>query len=128
MGANYDFVTDGRGWREPGDTNSEPWLRVQVHDSDIGSLEYSPHFGGSGIAYVGVTARTYFDDPSLASTSKPLEVEALLRWFAAAGVAGDDLSQGLQELLAEDGEDLDGDLVEDDLARFFSATSLGSLF
>ena len=68
MGAEFDLITDGRTWWESREVPGELWLRVVVHDSDVGVLEYSPRFGGAGLAYAGVTARTYFEDPSIPET------------------------------------------------------------
>ena len=49
---------------------SAPWFRVTVHDSDVGVLEYRPIGPGSGVAYAGVAARTYFEDESIPATDK----------------------------------------------------------
>lgn len=128
MGASIDVVTDGRTWRESPDVPSGQWLRVVVHDSDVGAIEYSPRFGGAGVAYAGVTARTYFGDPSIPATNKQAEVEALVQWFAAAGVTGESLRQGLLDLLVDDDDEFEPGFVEEALADFFGTISLGSPF
>ncbi len=124
MGRFLDLWTDGRSWHE-GEPTREPWLRVSVHDSDVGAMEYAPRFGGSGVAYAGYAARTYFEDESIPATDKSVEVEALRAWFSAAGVMGSDLREGLESLLVGEGEEADEPFVEEALAAFFEGTSLG---
>ncbi|WP_434438778.1 hypothetical protein [Lentzea sp. E54] len=41
----------------------EPSLWIDIHDSDITSVVYAPTGPGSGVAYLGLTPRTYFEEP-----------------------------------------------------------------
>jgi hypothetical protein len=38
-------------------------LLIDIHGSDITTITYQPTGSGSGVAYLGVTPRTYFEDP-----------------------------------------------------------------
>ena len=49
---------------------AEPWLYVDIHDSDIATVMYAPAGPASGIAFLGVTPRTYFED---AAASRAVE-------------------------------------------------------
>jgi hypothetical protein len=49
----------------------EPWLVVDIHDSYVATIAYRPAGSGSGVAYLGVTPRTYFEDPD---ASAPTDV------------------------------------------------------
>jgi hypothetical protein len=100
---------------------AEPWLLLDIHDSDIASLFYQPTGVGSGTAFLGVTPRVYFgDDSSSGPTDRHREAEGLTTWWElvhgrlvepadrAAMVAQ------IEAYLADDAEP-DLDLNDDDL-------------
>ncbi len=62
-------------------TVPEPWLLVDIHDSDIATIAYRPTGSGSGVAYLGVTPRTYFEDPGASAPSDVArEAGGLVEW------------------------------------------------
>jgi len=119
------FLFDGTTWTEVEyDTEPaipEPWLMLDIHDSDIATVWYRPVGPGTGTAYLGITPRIYFESET-ASTPTDIDREA-------AGLAhGRDQLQlapaddahyritatELRTYLAEDIALDDGDLDEDD--------------
>ncbi|MFG1851433.1 hypothetical protein ACGFJT_06290 [Actinomadura geliboluensis] len=85
MGFFGTYVYDGARWLEhlpdqPPDLE-EPWLMVDVHDSDIAIIVYRPMGPGTGVAYLGHTPRTYFEDEGAsAPTNTAREAAGLTAW------------------------------------------------
>ncbi|WP_018684502.1 hypothetical protein [Actinokineospora enzanensis] len=146
MGFFGQYVYDGTGWHNQddwdGSTQPEVWLTLDIFDSDVASVRYHPNGSGAGVAYLGHTPRSYFDDPDASEpTDVPREAAGLAAWWAArsggdaAGkvdeIAGflagdDDLDDDLDD--ADDGEDAEDDdadiFVEIKAARFLAALDL----
>jgi hypothetical protein len=62
---------------------TEPWLWIDVHDSDITSVVYAPPGPGTGVAYLGLTPRTYFENPGASDpTDVAREAAGLAAWWA----------------------------------------------
>ena len=62
---------------------AEPFLWIDVHDSDITSVVYAPAGPGSGVAYLGLTPRTYFENPNASDPTDVLrEAAGLAAWWA----------------------------------------------
>lgn len=119
------------------------WLHVEIHDSDYAVIRYSPRLGGSGVAYIGMTPRIYFEDETAsAPTDVATESSAIATWVAnAAGGDPAQLQLTIASYLAEDITPdwdsilpLDGSpssmaaedvFVEQRVARFLEATGLG---
>jgi hypothetical protein len=143
------YVYDGTRWLplpdEGGLDLAEPWLSVDIHDSDITTVVYHPAGPGSGIAYLGDTPRTYFEDEAASEpTDVAREAAGLATWWSRrqhhAGAAERDAKE--RELLAylagdadpdeldwnseEDVDDLDDAevFVEVKTARFLTALDL----
>jgi len=61
----------------------EPFLWIDIHDSDITSVVYAPVGPGSGVAYLGLTPRTYFENPAASDpTDIACEAAGLAAWWA----------------------------------------------
>ncbi len=117
---------------------TEPWLWIDIHDSDITSVVYAPVGSGTGVAYLGLTPRTYFENPNASDPTDVLrEALGLAEWWALNN-SGDVLAKQA-ELVAYLAEDEDPDSFEpedvDDLdtaevfvelktARFLAALGL----
>jgi hypothetical protein len=151
MGFFGRYVFDGSTWHGL-DLDSDqvpelaaPWLRIDIYDSDIAAVQYEPAGPGSGIAYLGYTPRTYFEDESASAPADVRrEAEGLASWLARQQ-GGDDEAE-LREMIASflagdvqerhlddggsDSEDDAGDLddgevfVEVKVARFLRAVGL----
>ncbi|WP_089953195.1 hypothetical protein [Lentzea xinjiangensis] len=120
----------------------EPFLWIDIHDSDITSVVYAPAGVGSGVAYLGLTPRTYFENPNASDPTDVLrEAAGLAAWWASQSPSGDAAAKQA-ELLAylaadenpdgfewDESEDVDeiddGDVfVEVKTARFLAALDL----
>jgi len=85
MGFFGTYLFDGQRWMtheaDKLPTVPEPWLLVDIHDSDIATIAYRPIGSGSGVAYLGVTPRTYFEDPGASAPSDVArEAGGLVEW------------------------------------------------
>jgi hypothetical protein len=141
MGFFGTYQFDGESWteRDPavGPVGSEPWLWIDVHDSDFTTVRYAPFEPGSGTAYLGFTPRDYFENSDASSpTDVGQEARGLARWWLSRrqGASEDDLSNKAAEIALflasddaptdENSED-DADIfVEIKTARFLSALDL----
>jgi hypothetical protein len=105
------------GDRPPG--AAEPWLLVDIHDSDFTIVSYRPAGRGTGTAYLGTTPRTYFEDErASAPTDVPREAAGLADWWGRTrgGAGGAERAAKEDELRGYLAEDLDPevDLDEDE--------------
>jgi hypothetical protein len=127
MGFFGTYLFDGQRWM-PHDTDKpptipEPWLLIDIHDSDITTITYQPTRSGSGVAYLGVTPRTYFEDPGAsASTDVAREAGGLAEWWSQYRRTADDArawreSSRTRHYLAADivPDDLDSEEDDEDL-------------
>ncbi|MBQ1028902.1 hypothetical protein KBX26_02625 [Micromonospora sp. C97] len=148
MGFFGTYLFDGGRWTAHGANEQpalpEPWLLVDIHDSDIATLTYRPAGPGSGIAYLGYTPRTYFENPDAsAPTDVVREAAGLSVWWAQQRGGASDIERSAKEgeltayLAAdldpadigpddEDDDDLDDAeiFVEVKAARFLTALGL----
>ncbi len=79
MGFFGNFAYSGGAWacEKP---NGEPSLVIDIHDSDIATVDYAPATGGaSGRFYLGVEPRIYFEDNK---ANAPVDAAAEARGFA----------------------------------------------
>jgi hypothetical protein len=66
-------------------SGSEPWLHLDIHDSDVATVQYQPHGNALGIAYLGTTPHVYFENEGAsAPTDRASEAEALAAWAREA--------------------------------------------
>ena len=106
----------------------EPFMTIDIHDSDIATVDYRPCDGASGRFYLGFEPRFYFDDPT---ASKPVDVEkeavGFARWCTL--VDGSSVSpQEVVELFAKtDGGDPASDFVEETVAELIRLAGLPGL-
>ncbi|GAA2384310.1 hypothetical protein [Dactylosporangium salmoneum] len=127
MGYFGAFLFDGRSWTDAEADNIVPsdaeyWLHVDIHDSDIATITYNPAGPGSGVAYLGLTPRTYFEDPNASlPTDAHREAAGLAAWWAgrqdgATDADRDAKTASLRPYLAEDlgPKDNDSDDEEDE--------------
>lgn len=101
----------------------EPSLWIDIHDSDITSVVYAPVGPGSGVAYLGLTPRTYFENPNASDPTDVLrEAAGLAAWWALHNSGDVAAKQAeLLEFLASDenpddfewNEDEDVDMIDD---------------
>ncbi|MEU7478957.1 hypothetical protein AB0A63_23430 [Lentzea sp. NPDC042327] len=112
---------------------TEPWLWIDIHDSDITSVVYAPAGPGTGVAYLGLTPRTYFENPGASDpTDVSREAAGLAAWaghvsaeeirgFLAEDEDPDSFSWDEEDVDAFDGAEV---FVEVKTARFLAAMGL----
>ena len=124
MGFFGTYLYDGEQWHDA-DPETRPagdsaWLHVDIHDSDFTTVTYHPAPAGAGIAYLGVTPRTYFENTAAsAPTDVVREAAGLTAWWAARhpDAGHDDLiakESALLTYLAQDVDPEDDDLDDGD--------------
>ncbi|MDQ1539055.1 MAG: hypothetical protein QOE58_3448 [Actinomycetota bacterium] len=123
MGFFGTYQFDGTAWAES-DASAEPtgpgpWLWVGIHDSDFATVRYAPAGSGSGIAFLNLTPRIYFEsDDASAPTDIDREARGLADWWADRneGASGSEkvTKQGeIASLLASDVEPANDDPMDD---------------
>jgi hypothetical protein len=123
MGYFGTFIYRDGEWRDHGSGERE--LVVDIHDSDIATVDYRPAPPGLGRFYLGYQPRAYFEDPEASRpVDVPAEVEGFRGWarqVLGTAPAHDDL----RELVAEEvtGAPAD-DFVEDSAARLIQLLGL----
>ena len=124
MGLFGKFAYSAGRWSREGPT-AVPFLLVDIHDSDIATVDYRPAPPGLGRFYLGIQPRDYFADPD---ASRPLDVPAEVDGFI--GWAERTLGRAphpddIRELVAEDGlDEPDDEFVEDTAARLIQLLGL----
>lgn len=141
MGFFGTYHFDGTAWSETdpdgGLSGSEPWLWVDVYDSDFATLRYGPAGSGTGTSYLGLTPRIYFDSTNAsAPTDVGREARGLVEWWAsrhpdASGADQEAKEAEIASFLASDDEPPDDEpaddadiFVEIKTARFLVAMGL----
>ena len=94
MGFFGTYQFDGAVWAEGdpevGPSGPEPWLWVDVYDSDFATVRYAPVGSGTGVAYLNLTPRIYFEsDDASAPTDVEREAQGLTEWWAAGNPDAD---------------------------------------
>lgn len=120
MGFFGTYLFDGDRWhdRDPDagpPSTPEPWLLVDIQDSDIATLTYGPAGPGSGVAYLGDTPRTYWErEDASAPTDVHREAAGLASWRARLPLPGAvPTAADLAGYLAADVDPADVDLDEE---------------
>jgi hypothetical protein len=141
MGFFGTFLCEDGRWSESADgttrTPHQPWMTVSIHDSDIATITYAPTGPGSGVAFLGITPRIYFEDDSASAPTDPdREARGLAAWWAAVHRVSDGTAQVMKErelraflvsdVLPSGDEDADDEeiFVERRAARFIQALGL----
>ncbi|MFD4642176.1 hypothetical protein ACFWN2_33055 [Lentzea sp. NPDC058436] len=107
---------------------AEPSLWIDIHDSDITSVVYAPAGPGSGVAYLGLTPRTYFENPNASDPTDTLrEAAGLAAWWAGVH-GGGDVPAKQAELLAYLAEDENPDEFEWDESENVDEIDDGEVF
>lgn len=104
MGFFGRFAYAGGAWSADEPT-AELSLVVDIHDSDIATIDYAPAKGAAGRFYLGVEPRVYFEDDE---ASSPVDTAAEARGFSewVRQVQGQNVEPAaIEELMAvDDGE------------------------
>jgi hypothetical protein len=116
------FIYRDGEWRDHGGGERE--LVLDIHDSDIATVDYRPAPPGRGRFYLGYQPRDYFEDPEASSpVDAPAEIDGFVGWASETlGSAPD--PGAVRILLAEDGAAPQHDFVEDAAARLIGLLGL----
>src|SRR3954468_20593530 len=117
------FIYRDGAWLEHSD---EPGaLVVDIHDSDIATVDYRPAPPGRGRFYLGIQPRDYFEDPELSRPlDVPAEVDGFVSW-ASRTLGRAPHPEDVRDLVAENGSTVpDDDFVEDTVARLLQLVGL----
>jgi hypothetical protein len=116
------FIFRDGAWQDHGGGDRE--LVLDIHDSDIATVDYRPAPPGLGRFYLGYQPRDYFSDPDASwPVDAPAEVEAFVGWAEQTlGSAPDPADVSM--LLAEDGGVPTEDFVEDSAATLIALLGL----
>ena len=127
MGYFGTFIFRDGQWQQRSG-GAGPELVVDVHDSDIATIDYRPAPPGLGRFYLGAQPRDFFADPEASQpVDVPAEVDAFVGW-AAQTLGHAPQPAELRPLVAEDGtapagdEGVDG--VEDTVVRLLDLLGL----
>ena len=118
--------TDGEWRHDPSPT--PPFLVVDIHDSDIATVDYAPAGEGHGRCFLGFEPRIYFEEESANTpVDVPTEARALAVW--ARAVTGAEVApDAVAPLLASpDGDDPDDVFVEETVVRLTGLLGLPRL-
>ena len=123
MGYFGTFIFRDGQWQQRSGTGPE--LVVDVHDSDIATIDYRPAPPGLGRFYLGAQPRDFFADPDASEpVDVPAEVDAFVGW-AAEALGHAPQPAELRPLVAEDGTAPAGDdAVEDTVVRLLDLLGL----
>jgi hypothetical protein len=103
-----------------------PSLVVDIHDSDIATIDYRPTGGGTGRFYLGTEPRVYFEDET---ASAPVDTGAEARAFAGwvrqvtGRDVGPDTFEELMPTAEADAEPVDV-FVEDTVQKLLALAGL----
>jgi hypothetical protein len=117
--------SDGR-WNTGGPT-AVPFLLIDVHDSDIATVDYRAADATGGRFFLGYEPRIYFEEPDAgAPVDTRAEAEGFARWVRDAG--GTDVEPAAVEdlMAAPDGAPPEDEVVEQTVERLLALAGLPS--
>ncbi len=115
--------SEGR-WRT-GRPTAVPFLMVDVHDSDIATVDYRAADASGGRFFLGWEPRLYFDEPDASvPVDTDAEAEGFARWVRDAEGTDVDPAEVQRLMASPDGAPPEHDLVEETVERLCALASL----
>jgi hypothetical protein len=115
--------SDGR-WSSGGPT-AVPFLLLDVHESDIATLDYRSADASGGRFFLGNEPRIYFEEPDAAApVDVPAEADGFARWVREATGAEVDAGEVAALLAAPDGAPPGHERVEESVERLLALAGL----
>ena len=124
MGLFGTFAYSAGRWSREGPT-AVPFLLVDVHDSDIATVDYRSADASGGRFFLGYEPRVYFEEPDgAAPVDTGAEAEGFARWVR--GTTGRDVDPAdVRQLMASpEGEPPGDDVVEVAVERLLALAGL----
>ncbi|CAA9234271.1 MAG: hypothetical protein AVDCRST_MAG52-1228 [uncultured Blastococcus sp.] len=115
--------SDGR-WAFGGPT-AVPFLLIDVHDSDIATVDYRAADASGGRFYLGYEPRLYFEEPAAGDpVDTAAEAEGFTRWARDAGGADVDPTEVQRLMASPDGAPPADEVVEQTVERLLGLAGL----
>ena len=115
--------SDGR-WA-PGGPTAVPFLLLDVHDSDIATLDYRSADASGGRFFLGYEPRVYFDEPEAAApVDVATEAEGFVHWVRETTGAEVDPADVAALMAAPDGAPPRDEVVEETVERLLALAQL----
>lgn len=124
MGLFGKFAYSAGRWSTEGPT-AVPFLLLDIHDSDVATVDYRAADATGGRFFLGYEPRIYFDERDAAApVDTATEADGFTRWvLEAVGKAVDPVE--VQQLMASpEGAPPDDDVVEDTVLRLTALAGL----
>ena len=124
MGLFATFAYSDGGWSS-GRPRAVPFLLVDVHDSDIATVDYRFADATGGRFFLGYEPRVYFDEPSAAPpVDTAAEAEGFARWAQEAADREVDPADVQELMAAPDGAPPEDEVVEETVDRLVALAGL----
>ena len=124
MGLFGKFAYSAGRWSTEGPT-AVPFLLLDVHDSDVATVDYRAADATGGRFFLGYEPRFYFDEPDAAiPVDTAAEAEGFTRWVLEAEGKALDPAEVQQLMASPDGAPPEDDVVEDTVLRLVALAGL----
>jgi hypothetical protein len=115
--------SDGR-WSTDGPT-AVPFLLVDIHDSDVATVDYRAADASGGRFFLGYEPRFYFDERDAAApVDTAAEAEGFSRWVREVSGVEVEPADVRRLMASPDGEPPEDDFAEDTVARLMKLAGL----
>ena len=114
-------------WSTEGPT-AVPFLLIDVHDSDIATVDYRAADASGGRFFLGYEPRFYFDERGAAAPlDTAAEAEGFTRWVREVSGAEVDPADVRRLMASPEGEPPEDDFAEDTVERLLALAGLPRL-
>jgi hypothetical protein len=118
------FAYSAGRWSTEGPT-AVPFLLIDVHDSDLATVDYRAADATGGRFFLGYEPRIYFDEPDAAPpVDVRAEAEGFARWVLEAEGRAVDPAEVLRLMASPDGSPPADDVVEETVERLLALAGL----
>ncbi|TFV88699.1 hypothetical protein E4P40_09525 [Blastococcus sp. CT_GayMR20] len=127
MGRFGKFAYSAGRWSRGGPT-AVPFLLLDVHDSDIATVDYRLADASGGRFFLGYEPRIYFDEPDGADpVDTRAEAEGFARWAREAQETDVDPAEVQELMAAADGAPPTDEVVEETVDKLLALAGLPAL-
>jgi len=118
------FAYSAGRWTRGGPT-AVPFLLLDVHDSDVATIDYRAADASGGRFFLGYEPRVYFEEPDAAApVDTHAEAEGFARWVREAEGRDVDPAEVQRLMAAPDGAPPTDDVVEETVERLLALAGL----
>ena len=124
MGLFGKFAFSAGRWSTEGPT-AVPFLLIDIHDSDVATVDYRCADASGGRFFLGYEPRFYFDEPDAApAVDTRAESEGFTRWVREAKGADVDPADVQRLMASPSGAPPGDDVVEETVERLLTLAGL----